>query len=71
MKKIGLGLLAVSVLAVIGTMIWAMVTEAESTPVAVYIVFGAAGLGALILLAVAVYERKQQEKHETFERRDN
>lgn len=71
MKKIGLGLLAVSVLAVIGTMIWAMVTEAESTPVVVYIVFGTAGLGAIILLVVAVYERKKQEKQETFERRNN
>jgi hypothetical protein len=29
MKKVGLGLLAVSVLAVLGTMIWAMITEAE------------------------------------------
>ena len=71
MKKVGLGLLAVSVLAVIGTMIWAMVTEAEGTPVIVYIVFGTAGMGAIILLAVAVYERRKQEKQETFERRNN
>ncbi|NLE08455.1 MAG: hypothetical protein GX631_04290 [Dehalococcoidales bacterium] len=71
MKKVGLGLLAVSVLAVIGTMVWAMVTEADDTPVVIYIIFGTAGIGALILLAVAVYERKKQEKKETFERRDN
>ncbi len=71
MKKVGLGLLAVSLLVVIGTMIWAMVTEAENTPIVIYIVFGTAGLGAIILLVVAVYERKQQEKKETFERRNN
>lgn len=70
MKKVGLGLLAVSVLAVLGTMIWAMVTEAENTPIVIYIVFGAAGLGAIILLAVAVYEKRKQENQETFERRN-
>jgi uncharacterized membrane protein YuzA (DUF378 family) len=48
-----------------------MVTEADDTPVVIYIIFGTAGIGALILLAVAVYERKKQEKKETFERRDN
>ena len=71
MKKIGLGLLAVSVVAILGTVIWAMVTEAENTPLVLYIIFGAAGLGSIILLIVAVVERKKQAKQETFERRDN
>jgi len=69
--KVGLALLALSVLALIGTVVWVMVTGAGSIPVVVYIIYGAAGLGAVILLAVAIYERKKREKQETFERRDN
>ncbi|MDD4635737.1 MAG: hypothetical protein WC231_01120 [Dehalococcoidales bacterium] len=71
MKKVGLVLLAISVIALIGAMIWVMVTGAESIPVVMYVIFGAAGLGVIILLAVAIYESKKQGKQETFERRKN
>ena len=71
MKAIGLGLLLVAVLAMVGSVIWVMVTEASSTPVIVYIIIGAAVLGVIMLLVAAISERQKQKKTEHFERRDN
>ena len=71
MKTIGLGLLLVAVLAVVGSVIWVMVTEADSTPVMVYVIMGAGALGIIILLAAAIRDRQKQQKSEQFERRSN
>jgi len=71
MKAIGLGLLLVAVLAMVGSVIWVMVTEASSTPVIVYIIIGAALLGVIMLLGAAISDRRKQQKSEKFERRSN
>jgi uncharacterized integral membrane protein len=71
MKAIGLGLLLVAVLAMVGSVIWVMVTEASSTPVIVYIIIGAAVLGVIMLLGAAINDRQKQQKSEKFERRSN
>ena len=71
MKRAGIGLLLISVLAIVGSIIWVMITEADSTPLIVYIVIGAAVLGVIMLLVAAISERQKQKKTEHFERRDN
>ncbi len=71
MKAIGLGLLLVAVLAMVGSVIWVMVTEASNTPVIVYVIIGAAALGVVTLLAAAVSDRRKQQKSEHFEGRNN
>ena len=71
MKKFGLGLLLVSALVVIGSFIWVMVTEADEIPVLMYVVFGTAALGFVMLLAAAIVDRRKQMAQENFEKRDN
>ncbi len=71
MKKFGLGLLLVSILVVIGSIIWVMVTEADDIPVLIYVVMGTAALGFVMLLAAAIVDRRKQIAQENFEKRDN
>jgi uncharacterized membrane-anchored protein len=71
MKAIGLGLLLVAVLAMVGSVIWVMVTEASGTPAVVYVMIGAAVLGFILLLAAAIADRRRAQKSEQFEGRNN
>jgi uncharacterized membrane protein YuzA (DUF378 family) len=66
-----LGLLLVAVLAMVGSVIWDMVTEASGTPAIVYVIIGAAVLGFILLLASAIADRRRVQKSEQFEGRNN
>ncbi len=66
-----LGLLLVAVLAMVGSVIWVMVTESSGTPAIVYVIIGATVLGFFMLLAAAIRDRQNQKKTEKFEGRSN
>ena len=71
MKIAGLGLLLLSALAVIGTIIWVIVTGAEYIPVIFWVIGGLAIAGTILLMLVAIRDRMRQQKEDSFERRDN
>jgi len=66
MKKVGLGLLFLAALAAIGSVIWIIVSQAENTPVIVFIILGAFALGLLVILAGVIRDRVKQKKSENF-----
>ncbi|AKG52778.1 hypothetical protein DGWBC_0088 [Dehalogenimonas sp. WBC-2] len=71
MKKLGLGLFLIAFLAMMGSVIWAMVDEADQTPWVVILITAAFFLGGLALLVQAIIDRQKQKKQENFEEVDN
>ena len=71
MKKLGLGLFLIAFLAMMGSVIWTMVDEAEQTPWVVILITAAFFLGGLALLGQAIIDRQKQKKQENFEEVDN
>ncbi|MFH1639460.1 MAG: hypothetical protein ABIB93_04005 [Chloroflexota bacterium] len=66
MKKLGFLLLIVAAVAAIGAFLWTIISEADSTPVIVFVIIGCFGIGFLILLGVAIRDRQRQKKNEDF-----
>ncbi|MDV2988775.1 MAG: hypothetical protein P3T54_01250 [Dehalogenimonas sp.] len=71
MKQLGFGLFIVAFIAMLGSFVWLMATEAEQTPWIVILVTGAFLLGTILLLAQAIVDRQKQKKKENFEEVDN
>ncbi|MEN8615298.1 hypothetical protein ABFB09_08500 [Dehalogenimonas sp. THU2] len=71
MKKLGLGLFLVAVIAMIGSMVWVMIDEADQTPWVVILITAAFLLGTVFLLAQAIIDRQKQKKQEDFKEVDN
>lgn len=71
MKQLGFGLFIVAFIAMLGSFVWLMATEAEQTPWVVIVITGAILLGTLLLLTQAIVDRQKQRKKENFEEVDN
>ena len=71
MKTIGLGLFLVALIAIIGSVAWAIFTDAGETPWIVWFIAGSLLLGTILLLAAAIRDRLKAKKEENFKGVDN
>ena len=71
MKTLGLGLFLVALIAIIGSVAWAIFTDAGETPWIVWVIGGSLLLGTILLLAAAIRDRLKAKKEENFKGVDN
>ncbi|MGI2336162.1 MAG: hypothetical protein ACRKGH_05915 [Dehalogenimonas sp.] len=71
MKQLGFGLFIIAFVAMVGSFIWVMMSEADQTPWVVILITGAVLLGTLLLLGQAIVDRQKQKKKENFEEVEN
>ena len=71
MKTLGLGLFLVALIAIIGSVAWAIFTDAGETPWIAWVIGGSLLLGTILLLAAAIRDRLKAKKEENFKGVDN